>query len=387
MRVGLDTRAIKIGRGRGIGNYAIWSFRAMCEKMKSDYFILLTENGESYIQEIGDYPNLSEYVSEISQDMYKKEIYAEMLCKEYCKNCSIDIFYTANAMDFSFVPLKKSWFHKVKLTGTVHDAIQWRLPKRYMVNQNSVCTYQRFADNLSEYDLLFTISECSSKDIRELFSVDQIVVTYEGIFRLEEKIQSDENLFNPLISQIIRTKYIIIVGGIGASKNNENIIKAYRQYVHRTKEPLKLVIVCKLTDNVKRNIIFMLKQHPELKRQLIFTDYVSDEELSVLYQHAYWGAAISLYEGFGIPVLEAWSHGLPVLASNNSSLGEITADAALHVNPFDIDSISEGFSKIHNCSANERDLYIKRGKERLKMFEWNKVAKVFETEFRKICRH
>ena len=88
----------------------------------------------------------------------------------------------------------------------------------------------------------------------------------------------------------------------------------------------------------------------------------------------------TLYEGFGMPVIEAWQYALPVLTSNNSSLYEITKNAAIHVDPYSVMSIKDGFELIDKMSGEEREQYVKLGQERMRLFSWDKTAELFWKE-------
>jgi glycosyltransferase involved in cell wall biosynthesis len=111
----------------------------------------------------------------------------------------------------------------------------------------------------------------------------------------------------------------------------------------------------------------------ELAGRVILPGYVSDEERSALYHGARVYAFPSLYEGFGFPVLEAMAHGVPVVCSNTSSLPELAADAALTVDPMDVQGLADALRRLLQDEPLRRHL-IARGQERVRLFSWKSCA-------------
>lgn len=110
-----------------------------------------------------------------------------------------------------------------------------------------------------------------------------------------------------------------------------------------------------------------------LDSSLIYISNVRKEELACLYHHAFAMIYPSLYEGFGLPPLEAMSCGCPVVASNSSSIPEVVRESGLLIDPYDVDSASSAFNQL--LLTNVRDSLIKKGLLRAKLFSWDVVAK------------
>jgi len=109
------------------------------------------------------------------------------------------------------------------------------------------------------------------------------------------------------------------------------------------------------------------------KDGVIFTGYVDDNRLNNLYRGAELYVFPSLYEGFGLPALEAMKRGVAVVVSNTSCLPEILGGSAMYFNPYDIDDIAEKIKRI--ISDKElKDIMIKRGFEKIKKYDWQKMA-------------
>ena len=218
---------------------------------------------------------------------------------------------------------------------------------------------------------IFTISEFSKNDIIKTYGVskEKVVVTYPGIkqdLRLKIKDLSMEDL-NKKFG--IKGEYILFVGTLQPRKNIVRLVEAFSKL---KKNNLQLVIVGKrgwlyedilsapqkfgVTDNVK------------------FLDFINDEDLPSLYKNALCFVLPSLYEGFGLPVLEAMKYGCPVLTSNVSSLPEAGGDAAVYFDPENTGDITKKIEKVIS-DEKLREEMIKKGKIQVKKFSWEKTAR------------
>jgi len=154
-------------------------------------------------------------------------------------------------------------------------------------------------------------------------------------------------------------------------KNISRLIEAFSQVLKKNHD-IDLVIIG------KKGWLYepILKKPGELgiSDKVKFLDFISDEELPSFYQHAMCYVLPSLYEGFGLPVLEAMQYGCPVITSNVSSLPEAGGDAALYVDPENVSDIAEKIVQmIENTSL--RKSLIAKGHEHVKQFSWEKTAK------------
>ncbi len=208
---------------------------------------------------------------------------------------------------------------------------------------------------------IITVSEFSKKEIHELLNIpaDNIEVVYGAAPKeSEDDIGKD-------ISQ--RGRYLLAVSSLDPRKNLENLIAAF---ISSGIKGVKLIIVG------SGNTIFRHKKFREVigsNPDIIFTGYVSDRDLIGLYKRAELFIYPSIYEGFGIPPLEAMACGCPVIVSTASSLPEVCGDAALYVDPYDIDDIKRAMSEILDNRELRQELILK-GRTRAKLFSWNDSA-------------
>jgi len=218
---------------------------------------------------------------------------------------------------------------------------------------------------------VFTISQASKNDIIKYYDIppENVVVTYPGI-KQELRIMNSELRINNLRKKYtIREKYILFVGTIQPRKNIERLITAFSKV---DLKGIDLLIVGK-----KGWLYEPILQKPKelgIEDKVKFLNFVSDEELDILYQHAICYILPSLYEGFGLPVLEAMQHGCPVITSNVSSLPEAGGDAVLYIDPENVDDIVDKMIEMIENEKLRKEL-IEKGYKQMKKFSWEKTAR------------
>lgn len=250
-------------------------------------------------------------------------------------------------------------------------------------------SYLRFPDLFAKKDLyqlvawtgysarhakkIFTISESSKNDILKAYKKrpEDVIVTYPGIkqegsLRMPDKKEIQEKFE---LSQ----EYILFVGTLQPRKNIERLIEAFSEVLKNKKyEHYQLVIVGK-----KGWLYEQILEAPKkfgISHAVKFLEFVSDTDLPALYTHAKLFILPSLYEGFGLPVVEAMKYGVPVITSEVSSLPEAGGDAAVYVDPENSESIVKAMEKVLGDSKLRADM-IKKGYEHIKAFNWEKTAK------------
>ena len=222
-------------------------------------------------------------------------------------------------------------------------------------------------------DRLICDSEFSKKELIRYYpeAEEKSTVVYCGIEIPEFEVESEAevNIFNKY--NIEKNNYILYVGTIAPQKNIDNLIKAYVLSRHNGLE-CKLVIAGK--KGWMYDEIFKYVSEAKMEKDIIFTDYINDLELEILYKNAKIFSTISLYEGFGFPPLEAIGRDVPILLSDIEIFKETCGDAALYCNPYDVQDISDNMLKLISDKELQYKLKL-NGKEVLKKFNWNKTAK------------
>lgn len=229
---------------------------------------------------------------------------------------------------------------------TVHDIIPLRLPHSTMDNKKYF--YDMLACVARSADKIITVSECSKHDFITYFKVspDKVVNTYQDV-SLSDVWSEDKEIFS---SNQLRTQfsleprqYFLYVGAIEPKKNVLRLLEGFLS----ANVSQKLVVVGSLAWQSDKEKL-MLEQHTD---RIIYLNYVSSEVLNTLLRHARALIFPSLFEGFGLPVIEAMSVGTPVITSNTSSLVEIAGDAAYLVNPYNVGEIASAIYRLSKEDA------------------------------------
>jgi len=257
--------------------------------------------------------------------------------------------------------------HRIKTVVTVHDIVH-RLYPNTMALRNLLVERLLMRWSLLRADCIITDSRSTASDIQKSYRVDskKINTIHLGIPVLPKSTTVDVNTNTGLPS-----KYFLFVGTLDPRKNFEHIFKAF-ELIHPGSQGVDLVIV---GGEGWKNKAFLrrLKTHP-LNRCIHLTGYVSRDRLVSFYKKALCLLFPSLYEGFGLPILEAMACGTPVITSNVSSMPEVAGEAALLVNPYDVSALAKAMQEIvMNGKLRER-LRIK-GFERVKKFSWEQCAR------------
>ncbi len=216
---------------------------------------------------------------------------------------------------------------------------------------------------------IFTISKASKNDIIRVYGVpeERVVVTYPGI---KTPVTTNQllNMEEMKKKYGINKDYILFVGTLQPRKNIVRLIEAFSKIENKA---LDLIIVGKKGWLFEE--IFAAPGRFGVENSVKFLEFVSDSDLPLLYKHATCFVLPSLYEGFGLPILEAMQYGCPVITSNVSSLPEAGGDAALYINPEDVGDIKDKINLLLDSKKLQKELQEK-GYKRVKKFSWEKTA-------------
>ncbi len=218
---------------------------------------------------------------------------------------------------------------------------------------------------------IITISEFSKNAIIEAYNVpdSRITVAYPA---LSDSVGEKRNMLKTASHPKVPKRYILSVGTLQPRKNFSRLIEAFSRL---SDHEIALVIVGK--KGWMYEDILSAPARFGVSDRVHFLDFVADSDLPSLYRNAQLFALPSLYEGFGLPVLEAMVHGVPVVVSNTSSLPEIAGKAGMYVDPSDTASIVEGMSQaIREKGTDEEKSRIALGKKLAKRFTWDRSAEV-----------
>ena len=282
------------------------------------------------------------------------------------KQFNVDIFHAPHY----FLPLLKGSWRSVV---TIHDMSFFILPSAYNLPRRWFL--QRvILLSLRKADKIIAVSESTKKDIVNICNVpvDTIKVIHEARSEHFKPIKDQTILKEIKYRYNTSDNFILFVGELQPRKNIVNLIRAY--FLARQKSSLeyKLIIVGQKTWKVRD--IFSTVKDLGLEEKVIFTGYVPQEDLPLLYNAASLFVYPSLCEGFGLTILEAMACGVPVITSNIFSMPEVTGDAAKLVDPYSVEEIA---SVIYEILSDEalRESMIQKGFERIKEFSWERAAR------------
>ena len=345
MKICIDIRPT-IKKTTGIGKYTLHLINALAEvDSKNNYYLYSRKKILDFKKRLPGLPgaNFSHRV-----DYFKRGVDATL--------SDIDVLHTSS---YDLDRPKKA-----KYIVTVHDVIIKAYPHGHSEKTIKEID-EKLKRVLGEADALVADSHSTKKDLMKFYGVSEsrISVIYPGVNVAGDKrrAMSDEN-------------YILFVGTLEPRKNIDGLIKAFNWLKKEQGVNHKLYIVG--MKGWMFEDIFKEYEKSEYKKDIIFKGYVSERELSALYQNASLFVYPSFYEGFGFPIVEAFSYGVPVVTSKISSCGEIAGDGALLIDPSNSKEIGEAMAKLI-ADKNLREQLARRGLERAKQFTWRNTANEF----------
>ncbi len=256
-----------------------------------------------------------------------------------------------------------------KFVVTLHDAKPILFPSESSRRNWKQTLKDMIAPNpLEKIDHIVTVSECSRRDLMEEMGIpeDRITVIHQGV---------DLEKFSPSTASSVKrfefTPYVLCVAGTDPTKNVRSLIEAFSKLPPEIRNQHHLVLV---GDVQKNKALQQCVEEHGIADHTVFTGVVSDTQLAEFYQHASVFVFPSLYEGFGLPVLEAMACGCPVITSNTSSLPEVVGGAGMLVNPRDREELIEAMTKVLTDTVLAGSL-CKSGREQAKKFSWEQTAR------------
>jgi glycosyltransferase involved in cell wall biosynthesis len=257
---------------------------------------------------------------------------------------------------------------------TIHDMIAVMFPEIWPgISGFRIRNYIKYSSQRA--DIIITISSWVKKDIVRILNVpkDKVKVIYCGINKKLFKSIPDLSLQRLVKRKYgIRKNFILTVGPLGTRKNHDRLIDAYSILPEYIREDYQLII----TGEKKGTYNNLLKKASKscLVDDIVFTGFIPEKEMPMVINAASLFVFPSLYEGFGIPLLEAMACGTPLSASNVSSIPEVVGGAALLFDPYNINEMANVIDR----AITDKDLrqkLVQRGFERIKKYSWENTAK------------
>lgn len=257
----------------------------------------------------------------------------------------------------------------LKTVVTVHDLGSEYLPSMHQIKQRLYLGFMQRIQ-LKSADKIIAVSEATKKDLIKRLGIGEakITVIYEGYDNKLFKPVKSDILVNSLSNYNLQPKtYYLFVGTVQPRKNLERLIIAFSRQL----SAFRLVIVGQ--KGWMSEQIYALPKKLGIGERVKFLGYVPENDLPALYSGALALTFPSLFEGFGLPILEAQACGCPVLTSNVSSMPEVAGKEAVYVDPYSVDDIVEGMRRLQ--ATGYRKQLIQKGFENIKRFSWEKCAR------------
>ena len=359
MKIGIDSRSINLHSGSGIGTYTTNLVSNLINDKSIDFNLIWTgENKENFIKNNTKLFNTSGRHG----GFYETYYIPNLMTSE-----KVDLYHIPqNGIGFPF-----DW--NLNVVVTIHDLIPYIMPET--VGKGYLNRFLRDMPNIiSSSRGILTVSEYSKKDILRFFPSypeDHIYVTPLATNNYFKPLPKDESRLYIKENYKINDPFLLYIGGFSSRKNVRNLILAFKDIEKDLKVPHKLLLCGSLKDegDALKDLVYSLG----LQDKVLFTGFISDELLPVFYSAADAFVYPSLYEGFGLPPLEAMSCKTPVITSNTTSIPEVTGDSALLINPHDINDLSESIRKLVNDDDLKLEL-AEKGYKRSLQFSWKQTA-------------
>jgi len=373
MRIGIDAQTIlnpKLGDAAGLGHYTYQLIKHLLEIDEANQYFLYF-NYKVREKDIKKFSRPNVTIRHFPFSYYKKFLpiaYSEMLASAYFTHDNLDVLHVPGGR----VPMT----YRKKLVVTSYDLAMKKFPE--MFSQKSLMKFKLKPPAFKKADTVIATSESAKKDLISEFDVqdNKINVVYNAF---------DEKFFKEAsISEIERVKekygiegeYILFMNTIKPLNNLSRLIEAFSKLrlILKGKKPnskYKLVLAGKngwLADEIKQT-----SKDFGLKNEVLFPGYIEPEDLNGMFSGADVFVSVPVYEEFGSSVLEAMACGVPVICSDVPSHLEITGNAAIHVSPYDIESMKSCILKVLDDERLREDLKAK-GIEQAKRFHWKKTA-------------
>lgn len=363
MNIAIDIRAI--GKKRtGDEVYTLELVKGLVKLYTGHNFYLFTDTEDWYqVPELKNLPTNWQVITLLPKS---KLIWTEYLLPKACNKYHIDLLHIQYISPIWGLP------KYTKMLNTIHD-ISWKFVPQHIKFLDKFLLNTLIPISIQKSDAIITVSKHSKYAIQHIFGtdLDKIHSIYNGgyIENIPTVISTSHK-----VKEALKEEYIVYLGSLQPRKNIPTALKAFAKYVELNPESkLKFVIAGGKGYNYDNEIDRTILEY-NLHEKVILLGFVTDEEKILLLKQAKVFIYLSLYEGFGIPIIESMSLNTPVITSNLSCLPEVVGEAGIVIDPFDIDTIAKSIQDIVQ-NLRLAKTYKEKGLERAKLFTWQTMVK------------
>lgn len=385
MKIGIDLKPFFTGsKFRGIGMYSRELIKELLKLENDTEYHFLNMYGE-YVGDplldekckLYEYYTGPKYVDVGERQLLATEKTSNIIQAEvehFLEQSQIDVMFFTSPNEYGNI-YKAEWFAGVTKVAILYDLIPLIFPQQCLFDPTYKADYERSLEFLRSMDLLLAISQSAKDDAVRLLGIpeEKIKVIYAGIdkdFQRLDKvdIKALKNKYG------ITDPFLMFAGGIDFKKNIEDLIVAYSKLPKTLVKRYQFVITGKASDDLIQKFLDIAKSNG-VEGRVLCTGYIPKEDLIAMYNVTELLVFPSLYEGFGLPVIEAMACGARVITSNVSSLKEIAEGHALLVNPKSVKSISKGIATVFEHPIEAMEL-AEQSVDYAKSYTWKKVAEL-----------
>jgi glycosyltransferase involved in cell wall biosynthesis len=372
MRIAVNTRLLLSGKLEGIGWFAFETLKRIVESHPEHEFIFIFDRKPSSEFKFGD--NVKMVVAHPqARHPFLWYLFFEIGVYRALKKIKPDIFLSPDG----WLCLKT----KTPSLAVIHD-LNFEAHPEFIPNKLITKYYHYFFPRFAKKATrIATVSEYTKQDLQSRYRIapDKIDVVYNGANNAfsafsNEEIAKVRNRFSK------GQPYFLFVGLIHPRKNLENQLKAFEVYKKSTGHNTKFIVVGERYSTSSE--LAQFEQTSPVREDVIFLGRQTMEALTELYGGALALSYLSYFEGFGIPILEAFCAEIPVITSNVSSMPEICGDAGLVVDPYNIEAIADAMGSLAS-DQKLRQLLIEKGRIQKMKFSWDKTASALWTSIQK----
>lgn len=366
-KIAVDTRFLIEGKLEGIGIYSHEVLSRLVKLMPETEFHFLFDRKPSasflYTENVK-----SHQIFPPARHPFLWYWWYEISLKNWFRNNKVDAFFSPT----SFLSLGSN----LPTLLTMHD-----IAFEHFNSHNSFLVRKYYQHYFPKYALkankILTVSDFTKEDLKKIYSIKnhKIEVAYCGISDKYFPISSEQKE-RIKIQYSNGEQYFIAIGSINPRKNLDAIINAFEIFKQKTNSEQKLIIVG--AKGWQTGEFFKAFENSSYKNDIILTGHLAPEKLNEVLGGATALIFTSLFEGFGIPIVEAFKAEIPVVTSNISSMPEVAKDAAILVNPKDTAAIADAMQKIQEHGLRTR--LVEKGIIRAKDFNWDRTAEKVKIE-------
>ncbi|MDI9319965.1 MAG: glycosyltransferase family 1 protein [Phycisphaerales bacterium] len=364
MKIAVNTRLLLKDRLEGIGWYSYQTLKLLVENHPEHEFVFIFDRpyDDSFVFDKNVTPVV---IGPPARHPILFYLWLDWSVAHILKKYKADVFLSPDG----FASLST----KVPTCLVIHDLAFEHYPQHNKTSHRIYlkCYTPKFVRKAKR---IVTVSEFSKKDIAERYSVPLEKIGVSNNAAHKEYVALDWEHKEKIKTQYTDgCEYFVFAGALHPRKNVVNLLKAFIRFKKRNKSNMKLVIVGRFAWNYKE--VVEMKEEMPFKEDVIWLGYLNVEELAQIIGAAYALVYASLFEGFGIPIIEAYQCKVPAIVSNTSSMPEVAGAGALIVNPQDYKDIADKMTLIYKDEL-LRSKLIEQGELHSAKYTWQKAADV-----------